>query len=131
MEEGAGRKVGSCFFAAGRRLATDFYDGGTLRPPYFSLIFAATPAHTSRRHAGSARPLATAGAEPPKKAAADEIPPPSPIPTDVPAHRADCRSIHAIKTSTTYRCSRAVSSRPAGIACHLARQPRQQQAVAC
>lgn len=71
MEEGAGRKVGSCFFAAGRRLATDFYDGGTLRPPYFSLIFAATPAHTSRRHAGSARPLATAGAEPPKKAAAD------------------------------------------------------------
>ena len=56
---------------------------------------------------------------------------PSPIPTDVPAHRADCRSIHAIKTSTTYRCSRAVSSRPAGIACHLARQPRQQQAVAC
>ena len=71
MEEGAGRKVGSCFFAAGRRLATDFYGGGTLRPPYFSLIFAATPAHPPRRHAGSARPLATAGAEPPKKAAAD------------------------------------------------------------
>lgn len=71
MEEGAGRKVGSCFFAAGRRLATDFYDGGTLRPPYFSLIFAATPAHPPRRHAGSARPLATAEAEPPKKAAAD------------------------------------------------------------
>ena len=40
-------------------------------PPYFSLIFAATPAHPPRRHAGSARPLATAGAEPPKKAAAD------------------------------------------------------------
>ena len=71
MEEGAGRKVGSCFFAAGRRLATDFYGGGTLRPPYFSLIFAATPAHPPRRHAGSARPLATAGADPPKKAAAD------------------------------------------------------------
>lgn len=87
MEEGAGRKVGSCFFAAGRRLATDFYDGGTLRPPYFSLIFAATPAHTSRRHAGSARPLATAGAGTSEKSRQRTAP--SPIPTDVPAHRAD------------------------------------------
>lgn len=129
MEEGAGRKVGSCFFAAGRRLATDFYGGGTLRPPLFFPYFrrnAGAPASPARRFGTSPRNRRSGTSE---KSGSGR--PPSPIPTDVPAHRADCRSIHAIKTSTTYRCSRAVSSRPAGIACHLARQPRQQQAVAC
>lgn len=128
MEEGAGRKVGSCFFAAGRRLATDFYGGGTLRPPIFPLF---SPQRRRTRLAGTQ--VRHVLSQPPERNLRKkrQRTAPSPIPTDVPAHRADCRSIHAIKTSTTYRCSRAVSSRPAGIACHLARQPRQQQAVAC
>ena len=129
MEEGAGRKVGSCFFfAAGRRLATDFYDGGTLRPLIFPLF---SPQRRRTRLAGTQ--VRHVPSQPPERNLRKkrQRTVPSPIPTDVPAHRADCRSIHAIKTSTTYRCSRAVSSRPAGIACHLARQPRQQQAVAC
>jgi len=70
MEEGAGRKVGSCFFRCRPTPCHGLLRRRHSSPPYFSLIFAATPAHTSRRHAGSARPLATAGAEPPKKAAA-------------------------------------------------------------
>lgn len=128
MEEGAGRKVGSCFFAAGRRLATDFYGGGTLRPPIFPLF---SPQRRRTRLAGTQ--VRHVPSQPPERNLRKkrQRTAPSPIPTDVPAHRADGRSIHAIKTSTTYRCSRAVSSRPAGIACHLARQPRQQQAVAC
>lgn len=128
MEEGAGRKVGSCFFAAGRRLATEFYGGGTLRPPIFPLF---SPQRRRTRLAGTQ--VRHVPSQPPERNLRKkrQRTAPSPIPTDVPAHRADCRSIHAIKTSTTYRCSRAVSSRPAGIACHLARQPRQQQAVAC
>ena len=128
MEEGAGRKVGSCFFAAGRRLATVFYGGGTLRPPIFPLF---SPQRRRTRLAGTQ--VRHVPSQPPERNLRKkrQRTAPSPIPTDVPAHRADCRSIHAIKTSTTYRCSRAVSSRPAGIACHLARQPRQQQAVAC
>lgn len=128
MEEGAGRKVGSCFFAAGRRLATDFYGGGTLRPPIFPLF---SPQRRRTRLTGTQ--VRHVPSQPPERNLRKkrQRTAPSPIPTDVPAHRADCRSIHAIKTSTTYRCSRAVSSRPAGIACHLARQPRQQQAVAC
>ena len=128
MEEGAGRKGGSGFFAAGRRLATDFYGGGTLRPPIFPLF---SPQRRRTRLAGTQ--VRHVPSQPPERNLRKkrQRTAPSPIPTDVPAHRADCRSIHAIKTSTTYRCSRAVSSRPAGIACHLARQPRQQQAVAC
>lgn len=129
MEEGAGRKVGSCFFDAGRRLATDFYGGGTLRPPPIFPLF--SPQRRRTRLAGTQ--VRHVPSQPPERNLRKkrQRTAPSPIPTDVPAHRADCRSIHAIKTSTTYRCSRAVSSRPAGIACHLARQPRQQQAVAC
>ena len=129
MEEGAGRKVGSCFFAAGRRLATDFYGGGTLRPPPIFPLF--SPQRRRTRLTGTQ--VRHVPSQPPERNLRKkrQRTAPSPIPTDVPAHRADCRSIHAIKTSTTYRCSRAVSSRPAGIACHLARQPRQQQAVAC
>ena len=45
--------------------------------------------------------------------------------------RVPLRSIHAVNTATIYRCSSAVSSRPGGMPCHLARHPRQQQAVAC
>lgn len=71
MEEGAGRKVGSCFFRCRPTPRHGLLRRRHSSPPYFSLIFAATPAHPPRRHAGSARPLATAGAEPPKKAAAD------------------------------------------------------------
>lgn len=71
MEEGAGRKVGSCFFRCRPTSRHGLLRRRHSSPPYFSLIFAATPAHPPRRHAGSARPLATAGAEPPKKAAAD------------------------------------------------------------
>ena len=52
MEEGAGRKVGSCFFfAAGRRLATDFYGGGTLRPPPIFPLF--SPQRLRTRLAGT------------------------------------------------------------------------------
>lgn len=71
MEEGAGRKVGSCFFRCRPTPRHGLLRRRHSSPPYFSLIFAATPAHPPRRHAGSARPLATAEAEPPKKAAAD------------------------------------------------------------
>ena len=42
-----------------------------------------------------------------------------------------CFSIHAISTATAYCCSSPVSCLPAGIWCHLKKQPRQQQPVAC
>ena len=42
-----------------------------------------------------------------------------------------CRSIHAISTATAYCCSAIVNCLPAGIWCHLLKQPRQQQPVAC
>ena len=45
--------------------------------------------------------------------------------------RVPLRSIHAVNTATIYRCSSVASSRPGGMPCHLARHPRQQQAVVC
>ena len=42
-----------------------------------------------------------------------------------------CFSIHAISTATAYCCSSPVNCLPAGIWCHLKKQPRQQQPVAC
>ena len=128
MEEGAGRKVGSCFFAAGRRLATDFYGGGTLRPPIFPLF---SPQRRRTRLAGTQ--VRHVPSHPPERTLRKkrQRPAPSPVPAAVPAPRPDWRSIPALKSSPPYRSYRAVSSRPAGIAWHLARQPRQQQAVAC